>query len=64
MSEEDLTTGTMISRPVKKIPEDPKEAAKVLQKVLTDHYKDIATLFAQCTDNDQFTKKQRDNMAL
>ena len=58
---EDQTSGSMISRAIPKVPEDPKELARFLKKILTNHYKDIATLFTQCTDNDLFEKKQRDN---
>jgi len=61
---EDRTSGKMISRPVSKIPSDPKEMATALQKILTAQQKDIATLFDQCTDNDLQAKKRRDNMAL
>ncbi len=56
------TSGTMISRAIPKVPTDPRELATFLQKILTQHYKDIATLYAQCTDNDLTEKKRRDNM--
>lgn len=55
------TGGTMISRPLPAVPTSPQEMVKFLTKVLNDHQKDIATLFAQCTDADLFEKRQRDN---
>ena len=58
------TSGNMISRAVQKVPTEPQELAVYLQKILTQHYKDIANLYAQCTDNDLTEKKRRDNMAL
>ena len=58
------TSGAMISRAIPKVPTDPRELATFLQKILTQHYKDIANLYAQCTDNDLTEKKRRDNMAL
>ncbi len=61
---EDRTSGTMVSRAIPKVPEDPKELARFLKKILTQHYRDIGTLFAQCTDNDLYEKKQRDNRAV
>ena len=61
-SEETTTTGVMVSRAISKVPTDPRELATFLQKILTHHYKDIANLYAQCTDNDLTEKKRRDNM--
>lgn len=58
---EDQTAGGMTSRAIPKVPEDPKELARFLKKILTNHYRDIATLFAMTTDCDAFEKKQRDN---
>lgn len=58
------TSGSMTSRAIQKVPENPKELAIFLQKVLQEHYRDIATLFAQCTDNDRVEKLRRDNEQL
>lgn len=56
--------GAMISRAVTKIPENPKEMSRVVQKILRHHFQDIQTLFAMCTDTDQIEKLRRDNEAL
>jgi len=53
-------TGSMISRAVTKVPEDPKELNKFLLKVLNQHYRDIKTLFDTCTDCDRYEKLMRD----
>jgi len=58
------TSGSMISRAIQRIPEDPKELRIFLQRILTEHYKDIKTLFDTCTDCDKYEKLQRDNMAV
>lgn len=56
-------TGSMTSRAVPKVPEDPKEFRKFLQKVLNQHYQDIKALYNMTTDCDKFEKLQRDNTA-
>ena len=56
--------GSMISRPIPKISENPKEMGRELQKILRQHYQDIQTLFAMTTDVDQLEKLRRDNEAL
>ena len=61
-NEETTTSGAMISRAVTKVPTDPQKLAVYLQKILTCHYKDIANIYAMCTDTDLTEKKQRDNI--
>ena len=56
--------GAMISRAVPKIPENPKEMSRVVQKILRHHFQDIQTLFAMTTDTDRIEKLHRDNEAL
>ena len=58
------TSGTMISRAVTSVPEDPQKLRLFIKSVLSEHYQDIKTLFDQCTDNDRFEKLQRDNKAV
>ena len=53
------TTGTMISRAIQQVPDDPNEMKKFLRRTLRDHYQDIKTLFETCTDCDIFEEKQR-----
>jgi len=55
---------SMISRAIPEIPSDPKQMARVLQKILRQHYQDIHTLFAMTTDSDRIEKLRRDNEAL
>jgi hypothetical protein len=55
------TNGNMISRAIPTLPSDPKKLAVVLQKILSEHYGDINTLFAQTTDNDLIDQHRREN---
>lgn len=57
-------TGSMVSRAITKVPEDPKELNKFLQKILRQHFQDIQTLFTTCTDCDRFEQLQRKNEGL
>ena len=54
-------TGNMISRAIQKVPEDPHDLRVFLKKVLRDHYQDIQTLFASCTDCDKVEQHRREN---
>lgn len=57
----DNKDGSMISRSVGRVPTDPRELAKFLTVILTNHYQDIEALYSMCTDTDLFEQKQRDN---
>jgi len=61
MADPEGELGAMISRPISKIPENPQEMSRVLQKILRQHYQDIQTLFAMTTDCDKYEQHQRDN---
>jgi len=56
--------GAMISRAVPEIPTEPAKMSRELQKILRQHFQDIQTLFAMCTDSDRIEKLRRDNEAL
>lgn len=51
---------SMISRAVPRIPEEPKEMARVVKRILEQHYKDIDTLFSMTTDCDRYEQRQRE----
>ncbi|HUU16523.1 MAG TPA: hypothetical protein VMW72_05190 [Sedimentisphaerales bacterium] len=64
MADPEGELGSMTSKPVLKIPENPNEMRRELQKILRQHYYDIQTLFAMTTDTDRLEKLRRDNEAL
>jgi len=64
MADPEGELGSMISKPVPKIPENQRDMNRVLQKILRQHYYDIQTLFAMTTDTDRIEKLRRDNEAL
>ena len=55
---------SMISRAVPKLPEDKSKMRAEIRKILRQHFQDIQTLFAMCTDVDRIEKLQRDNESL
>lgn len=61
MAEPEGELGSMVSRAVPKIPENPVEMSRVLQEILRQHYQDIQTLFAMTTDCDRYEQLQRKN---
>lgn len=64
MADPEGELGSMVSRAVPKLPENPKEMSREIRAILRKHYQDIQTLFAMTTDCDRFEKLRRDNEAL
>lgn len=52
---------SMISRAIPNLSEKPKDMSREIREILRQHYQDIHTLFAMCTDCDRYEKHQRDS---
>lgn len=64
MADPEGELGSMVSRAIPKLPENPKDMSREVQRILRKHYQDIQTLFAMCTDCDRLEKLRRDNESL